>query len=319
MGDIGGVCRIIFDICMIPKFPELKRLEQSDKDELEGFVKKYEVYSDFNFVSMWVYDTKEILETCWLNKNLVVKFQDYLTTKPFFSMLGNHDLEATATDLINFSKEKLNIPFLKLVPEIVAKKLIKIPGFVVNEDPDNNDYLVKVADLAEMKGGKYMKKRNHIHGFERDYGSVCKIVDINLSDKKDQETIINIFLDWETSRGKVREDTQVELDAVKRLFMLKDIKNILCLGLMVGNKIIGFSICEILEDNNAIYHFEKADIEYRGVFAYLKFKTAQRLFNSGVLVWNLEQDLGDPGLRISKTECRPFKMLKKYTVSINDM
>lgn len=41
---------------MIPKFPEFKKLELSNKEEIENFTSKFPPYSDFNFVSMWCWD-----------------------------------------------------------------------------------------------------------------------------------------------------------------------------------------------------------------------------------------------------------------------
>jgi uncharacterized protein len=317
MGNCWSFCRFVFDICMIPIFPIFKKLEQSDKDEIEQFVKKFEPYSDFNFVSMWVYDTKEIMELSWLNNNLVVKFQDYLTTKPFYSLLGESLIKKTVKELVNFSKEKLDVSLLKLIPEVAVDKIKDEKEFTVIEDLDNDDYLVRVEDLVKLEGGRYMSKRNHIHKYVRNYGKVTKTIELNLGDKKTQDDIVKVFLNWETGRGKIREDTMVELNAIGRLFELKNINNILCMGIMINNLMVGFSICELLNNNYAIYHFEKADVKYNGIFSYLKQQTAEKLSERGVEIWNLEQDLGDVGLRTSKTECRPVKMLKKYIVSLN--
>ena len=43
---------------MLPEFPQFKKLELSDKEEVEKFTSKFPPYSDFNFVSMWSWDIK---------------------------------------------------------------------------------------------------------------------------------------------------------------------------------------------------------------------------------------------------------------------
>ena len=81
---------------MIPEFPEFKKLELSDKEDVEAFTKKFPPYSDFNFVSMWSWDIKGEMRLSILNGNLVVRFTDYITGDPFYSFLGNNKTNETA-------------------------------------------------------------------------------------------------------------------------------------------------------------------------------------------------------------------------------
>lgn len=303
---------------MIPFFPNFKLLEINDKDDIEEITGKFEPYSDFNFVSMWVYNTAGEMKIARLGANLAVKFTDYLTEKPFYSLIGDDDIEKSLDVLLKYSQSELKLSYLKLVPESVVSQISGSLRWVITEDPDNFDYVVSVPDLVELKGGKYMSKRNHIHSFERNYGEKIRVLEMDVNDIYTQELMVKLFSDWEKSRGKAREDTQIEMEAVNRLFLMEDFKNIRGVGLWMESELIGFSVCEILPNNFAIYHFEKADVMYKGVFSYLKHATAQRLYEQGITLWNLEQDLGDLGLRISKSECRPVKMLKKYIVSSND-
>ena len=73
---------------MIPGFPEFKKLELSNKEEIENFTSKFPPYSDFNFISMWCWDIKGETRISKFNNNLVVRFTDYLKGNPFFSFFG---------------------------------------------------------------------------------------------------------------------------------------------------------------------------------------------------------------------------------------
>src|SRR3989338_5939738 len=108
---------------MIPKFPKFKKLELSDKKDIEKFTSKFPPYSDFNFVSMWSWDIKGEMRISILNENLVVRFTDYITGEPFFSFLGNNKVNETAEALIDLSKKEGLKPMLKLVPELVVQQL----------------------------------------------------------------------------------------------------------------------------------------------------------------------------------------------------
>ena len=90
---------------MIPEFPQFKKLELSDRKDLEKFTSKFPPYSDFNFVSMWAWDTKGEMQISQLNGNLVVQFTDYINGKPFFSFLGDSLVLDTIKTLLDFSKK----------------------------------------------------------------------------------------------------------------------------------------------------------------------------------------------------------------------
>ena len=136
---------------MIPEFPEFKKLELSDKEDVEVFTKKFPPYSDFNFVSMWSWDIKGEMRLSQLNNNLVVRFTDYLTGDPFFSFLGDNEVNDTIKKLLEFSKsEGLRIK-LKLIPECSIKNA-DITKYNIKEDEDNSDYIYNVQLISEYKG-----------------------------------------------------------------------------------------------------------------------------------------------------------------------
>ena len=91
---------------MIPEFPQFKNLELTDKKEVEKITGKYPPYSDFNFVSMWSWDIKGEMRLSILNGNLVVRFTDYITGNPFYSFLGNNEVNDTVEKLLELSKKE---------------------------------------------------------------------------------------------------------------------------------------------------------------------------------------------------------------------
>lgn len=42
---------------MIPQFPNFKKAEVADRGAVEAHTHKYDPYSDFNFTSLWAWDT----------------------------------------------------------------------------------------------------------------------------------------------------------------------------------------------------------------------------------------------------------------------
>lgn len=108
---------------MIPKFPNMKPLAIADKREVESFTEKFPPYSDFNFLSMWSWDTEGQMALSQLNDNLVVRFTDYSTGEPFYSFIGRRNIDATAGTLLETSASQGLSLSLKLVPHEVAVAL----------------------------------------------------------------------------------------------------------------------------------------------------------------------------------------------------
>ena len=149
---------------MIPQFPNFKNIELSDKEGVENITKQYPPYSDFNFTSMWSWDTEEKISLSELDGNLILKFIDYLDNKPFYSFIGNQNTRNIINLLLDLSKKEKLTPLLKLVPDYSVKNL-KPNEFEIIEDRDNFDYIYEMSALYENKGGKFQRKRNIIKNF----------------------------------------------------------------------------------------------------------------------------------------------------------
>ena len=143
---------------MLPEFPNFKKIELTDKKDVEGFTSKFPPYSDFNFSNIWAWDLKKEMGLSILNNNLVVRFTDYVNGQSFLSFFGDNMVNETTEDLILFSEKNYKINFLKLVPEIVANLLDK-SGFDIIPDTDSSYYLDNIC-MAWAYYYQKCKKRN---------------------------------------------------------------------------------------------------------------------------------------------------------------
>ncbi len=135
----------------IPLFPDLRKLEVTDKNLIENFTNRYLPYSDYNFASLWCYNVNDDIEISQLHGNLVVKFSDYLTQQPFFSFMGDNNCLETTDILLAYAKSR-NLPTeLKLIPEEIVKKNPEFfSNFTVVEDKDNYDYVYSVMEVSKL-------------------------------------------------------------------------------------------------------------------------------------------------------------------------
>lgn len=298
---------------MIPKFPNFKTLTLRDKELIDRFVENFPPYSDYNFISMFVWCTNPPPLISLLNDNLVVRLNDYITNEPFYSFLGKSKTIQTVETLIKYSLGNGGPEYLKLIPEVnIAADENIYALFDVKEDRDQFDYIFSLDDLNSHSGGKYAEKRNFISRFKKNYKYTHKIVELKNSEL--QKEILELFKTWGTVRNKDQIEIQQELDAYEKALTTCHNLNLLSIGLFVDEKLIGISINEILHDGYAINLFEKGDITYTGVFQFLKHLAGVYLTKEGCKFLNFEQDLGVEGLRKSKTSYHPLFFLKKYTI-----
>lgn len=300
---------------MIPQFPKLKKIELSDYKAIEEVTSVFSPYNDFEFTSLWTYDTKAMNKIALLNNNLVVKIQDFITGDMFYSFIGNTKVVETATILIDTSEKEGLEKKLFLVPEITVKSDENLgKKFKIENDLDNSDYILSVDEIAELKGNKYYDKRNLVNRFQKKYPS-HKVIKLDLESDSTKKELIDLFLEWEKNKGKKREETEIELIAIKKLLELLNILQIYCLGVYVDQKLIGFTTYHMVNKDYAIMSFEKGDTKYAGIFSYLNHITAMHLQQLGCKYINYEQDLGIAGLKKAKQLWRPIFFLNKYTVT----
>ena len=295
---------------MIPEFPKFKKLELSDKDDVEKFTSKFPPYSDFNFYSMWGWDIHNNIKLSRLNDNLVVLFKDYISDDSFLSFIGSKKVIETTHQLISFSKKNYKKNFLKLVPEEVFLHF-KNSEFNVKVDRDASDYVYLVEHLANMKNWTQNTSGKRIRQFTKNNPThVVKYSSVNeISPQEHKE----MFRKW----AKSKNINHLELNEYKAFERFSQIKNgnLKFVSLYINETMVGFTMYEILSKNYAISHFAKADKNHHAaIYDLLNWEEAKHLHALGVKYFNWEQDLGMPGLRYSKIKYKPAFILRKLII-----
>lgn len=299
----------------LPIFPEFTKLDLQHKEELQAIANAFPSYSDFNFVSLFTWDTDGAVLVSTLNDNLVIRFSDYLDNKVFYSFLGTNKVHETVETLLDLVASSSEHNELMLIPHSTAS-LITDPKYEVIEDRDNYDYLLLVNDLVEFRTNKYRGKKNLLNRFNREYGHLSSTEEIDLTKPDKRAELEQVLADWQTSRNKGNAEVDNEFIAIKRALEHADTIGIRAFGVYVEGKLVGFTLFEILPKKMAVIHFDKADIRYAGVFEHLKHNFAKHISTMDIVAINYEQDLGIEGLRRAKESYHPIDYLKKYTVRL---
>lgn len=300
---------------MISKYPKFEKLTLEKKADVDKFFRKFKPYSDFNFVSLYSWDTQGNTKISLLNDNLIVSMPDYITGRTIFTFLGNKNVLETCKTLLRKVKEEGYEKKLKLIPQSnLRNNISKLKIFFeVKEDPDNYDYVISVENLIHLKGNNFSAQRKQVRKFlENNPKHEVKIV--NSKDNNFMPQVEDLFLEWAENKRIAEKEFSSELTAVKRALKNSDGLNLLNVGIYIDKKLVSFTINETLGRNFYMGHFGKSHYAYKGLSKYAEHITAKHMKNLGCSFMNYEQDLGIETLRQSKLSWRPINFLKKYII-----
>lgn len=301
---------------MIPEFPNWKELELSDRELVERVTSKYPPYSDFNFVSMYSWDVNGEMRISRLNDNLIVRFTDYLDGSPFFSVIGDNNLEDSIKKLLQYSKNEHDKNDLRLVPQHVASQLNKL-DFSLEQDKGANDYIYEVEHLANMHNWPQHSSGKNVRSFTKNYPNY--VVKHECLENVNENEYLDMFIRWAKSKDIDGYLGLNEYKALDRIFETNHYR-LNAVSVYVDGVMVGFTIYEIVSPKYAISHFAKADTDYhKAVGDILNWEEAKILKEKGVKYFNWEQDLGIPGLRKSKEKYQPISYLEKFKISGNSL
>lgn len=300
---------------MIPYFPQFKSLEIGDREEIMRHTSQFLPYSDFNFISMWSWDTDYEFMICTLNSNLVVRFIDYISGDPFLSFIGNNEVHQTIDTLLKYADEMQFSMSLRLIPEDVIKNILpRKTEFTITEDRDSFDYILSTEQMKGFRGNKLRGKRNFVNRCEKLYNPNFEL--LNIHNSQVRKELLGVAKDWTEDRmGKGETPNAKEFAAISKLLHSEEIPNVIAVGVYIRGRIEAFVIGEDLKNGYAMLHFEKAgSSSVVGIYAYLMHAFAVTIEQYGCELINHEQDLGLPGLRTHK-ESIALTFAKKYIIT----
>lgn len=297
----------------LPKFPELTALRDISEDQILPYTKGFPAYSDFTYSNLWSWNIDNSFKVSDLYGNLVIQMRDPKTKEFFLSIHGISNIDASLHQLFELAKASNISQTLSLIPEETAE-IARVGEFEVVEDRDNFDYIYSTFELSELKGKSFKSKRHLVNQFTAQYPDyVIEHTELTPSTKLH-------ILKFMSSENKKRSAygytpfVEYEMAALEHFFLLPHSKNMIASFIIAENKLLGFTIDELLHDGYALSHFFKVDSGYKGVYDTLNMHTAKHLLEQGATRWNWVEDVGSEGLRQAKLSYRPTNFLKKFSV-----
>ena len=183
--------------------------------------------------------------------------------------------------------------------------------FLLVPDRDGQDYVYDINDLADLKGRKFQRKRNHMNRF-RAIHEDCTVEPITRDNMEQARFLTDQWFKnrIETAGGDFLLE-QVALDRAFRHYEALHMEGIL---LKLGDEPIAMSMGSFMQDDMIDVHFEKASEDIDGAYAAVNCEFARYIREKYPTVQYLdrEDDMGLEGLRKAKTSYNPHHMVAKY-------
>ena len=269
--------------------------------------------ADYNFGNIYIWDLRY--------RQLIARAGDRMLTKlryegrpAFVFPIGSGPLRPAVEALRAFTVGKGYEPFcLRGVTEEHRQLLeSEYPGcFSYTEDVDNADYIYEAEKLATYAGKSLHGKKNHCNRFEAEndwrFEPLTRALIPGCLDMLDvwhEENADRLF------RSIIYEHT-----AIVRAFAAFEKLGLEGGVLYSGDRIVGFTLGEMISEDCFDVHFEKAEGSLNGAYPMTCRELTRMLMERHpALRWiNREDDMGIEALRRSKLSYKPAYLLKKYT------
>ena len=228
---------------------------------------------------------------------------------------ANDKIESAVRKIVDaYKKNPAEYIFINAEKNFVSQ-LEKISDLNFEFLPQKNrfDYVYSTQDLINLSGRKYHRKKNHVNAFINLFPSAQYTSNFTEDVKKMCVECLNV---WYTEHDLNEYPAlPYERGAILELLNDFDFFDIKGGAVILGEKVVAFSLGEKLNSDTAVIHIEKADFDVKGAYAYINQQFAAREWSNMQFI-NREEDLGIEGIRSAKESYRPVKMIEKFNVKL---
>ena len=292
---------------------EFKTVTLCDKPWVDEIVRAENSRSaDYNFGNIYIWDARY--------RQLIARAGDRMLTKlryegrpTFVFPIGTGPLRPAIEALREFAAVKEYSPFcLRGVTEEHRTLLEnEYPGcFSYSEETDTADYIYEAERLATYAGKSLHGKKNHCNRFEAE--NDWRFVPLTRALIPGCLDMLDVW--QEENAERLYRSIMYEHTAIVRAFAAYEKLALEGGVLFSGEKIVGFTLGEMICEDTFDVHFEKAEGSLNGAYPMTCRELTRMLMqrHPTLRYINREDDMGIEALRRSKESYKPAYLLKKY-------
>ena len=264
---------------------------------------------EYSFVNLYLWGRQK---AAMVHGHLVV-FSQFSRRSVYLFPVGQGDKKPVLEAIVADARERgITCRLNGVTQEDYALLEQLYPGqFCSHFDRDAFDYVYDIHDLADLKGRKYQKKRNHLNGFRKNHPE-HRLVPIT---RENTHVVAALAEQWYRLRLEENPhgDYQLEQVALHKALQQQEALGLEGMLLMDGDTALAMTMGSRLSESTFDIHFEKALDIADGAYAAINqgFAAYLREKYPDVRWLNREEDMGLEGLRKAKLSYCPDHMVEK--------
>lgn len=307
----------MYDFVNDALFPTFRKFTTEDYSPYQAVYQKlYAPYADISPANLlaWL-DIDNTLEISRLDDALVLRYEN-----PFEQNAPNYFLLEAVASKEHVLKIYAHAPagyacVMYEQPRAFLSELESDPAFMITPNRASDEYILDVAQHANILGSSFYRQRYEVHAFER--AQKHKKISLRMKQKattNDKKLLHDLLSRWQlTANASNSSEENREREALRRAIDSLTILRRPFAILFVDDTPVAFSLFAFY-GNTAIVGHVKVDYEYAFVFDYMVHRLAKLFARHSITEINFEQDLGIEGLRAHKSKLRPVRMLEKANI-----
>ena len=191
------------------------------------------------------------------------------------------------------------------------------PGkFRFHCDRDSYDYVYNIDDLADLKGRRYQRKRNHYNRFRSTFPDHA-VEPLRTDHLPRVKQMIDQWYEAKL-REKPDADYHMEQSAIEKALEHYQALGLEGLVLLNGKSVMAVTLGSRMAEDTFDVHFEKARSDVDGAYTAINCEFARYIRNKypQIRFLNREEDMGLEGLRKAKESYLPHHMVEKCWASL---
>ena len=289
---------------------DFQPLTLSDRERYEKYLLDgTERGCEFSFANLYLWGRQRAAEVA----GHLVLFSQFSRRTVYPYPVGTGDKTAVLEAIMADAQQR-GIPcrITGLNQENMALIAEKFPDrFRFHCDRDSYDYVYDINDLADLKGRKYQKKRNHVNRFREVYPhyTVEPLGDANV------EEVRSLTDRWYARKQQEDPHGDYHMERAALTKALNHYRELGMEGLVLrdGADVLAYTLGSPLSPDTFDIHFEKAHPDAEGAYPVVNWEFARHLREKypGLRFLNREDDLGLEGLRKAKLSYYPHHLVEK--------
>jgi hypothetical protein len=298
-----------------PEFPQFKPIQLEDRDSIRERLNSYQPQtSEWTFTNLFIWRSHYGFQWSIYQDWLLVICKNDSGVVCGLQPIGPSSRLDVVRMLLQWLKEERGEvdPQIVRADQRLVLEIKDASDLLIEPTRDHFDYVYRTEDLIKLAGRKYHSKKNHLNRFMRDQSFSYDSL------KQDHlEACLKLVETW-CQWHRCEEDMNLlnEWEAVRQA--LNHFDNLKIEGgvILIQDKVEAFTLGELLNDQIAVIHVEKANPEIPGLYAAINQQFCERSWQKVTYI-NREQDLGEPGLRKAKLSYHPERLVEKFRIILN--